>query len=291
MKVLIADDELVYLKIVEKMICGWGYNVVKVSDGKQAWKLLESDSSIHIALLDWMMPGMDGLEICKLVRQREGMPYVALLIMSARDQQSDIDQGYLAGVDDYLVKPVNSSQLKQRLLVAERVVKMERELRNSSEVMTRLVSSLGRGQESTRTSAITQDLPLCLSLALASCKYALKPYAHVVQTQVPPTKELSPIKTPAVKGDSQRLEEVLVRIILDSAEAIKGNAKGNLYITTSFVDANIQIIFEDDIAPKFHGDLNFQNDLQRLLELQSAQLLIEPSSRGGLRFAVTFTAA
>jgi len=129
MKILIADDELIYLKVVEKIIKQWGYDVVLVSDGLQAWKILESDPSVQIAILDWMMPGIDGLEICRRVRQRKGMPYISLIVLSARDQQSDIDAGYEAGADDYMLKPVNSTMLRHRLAAAERIVRMERELR------------------------------------------------------------------------------------------------------------------------------------------------------------------
>ena len=131
MKILIADDELIYLKVVEKIIKQWGYEVVLVNDGMQAWKILEQDTSVQIAILDWMMPGLDGLEICRRVRKREGMPYVSLIVLSARDQQSDIDAGYDAGADDYMLKPVNSAMLRHRLAAAERIVIMERELRNA----------------------------------------------------------------------------------------------------------------------------------------------------------------
>jgi DNA-binding response OmpR family regulator len=143
MKILIADDELASLKIVEKILIKWGYEVVLASDGNVAWSLLENDPSFHIAVLDWMMPGLDGLEVCRRIRQRNDMPYVAVIVISARDEQSDMDQGYAAGADDYLVKPINSAQLKQRLAVVERVLNMERELRNSNVALSRLVSSLG----------------------------------------------------------------------------------------------------------------------------------------------------
>ena len=291
MKVLIADDELVYLKIVEKMIRGWGYEVVQVTDGVQAWKLLETDPGIHIVLLDWMMPGMDGLTICKHVRQREGMPYVAVLMMSARDQQSDIEQGYIAGVDDYLVKPINSSQLKQRLQVAERVVKMERELRNSSDVLTRLVSSLGHNHEKTaeNESSKTTDLSLCLSLALASCKYGLRPYANVVQEPLPKDDHGHMVKIPMIRGDAQRIEDVLVRLILDSAEAIKGNAKGTLHIAISINRTHVQLVLEDDAPTKFHGNANFHAEIRRSLELQSATFQANVGANNGIHYCIDFS--
>jgi two-component system, cell cycle response regulator len=144
MKILLADDELSSLKIVEKILTKWGYEVVLAADGNKAWSLLETDPSFHIAVLDWMMPGLDGLEVCRRIRQRKDIPYTAVIVLSARDNQEDIDQGYAAGADDYLVKPINANQLKQRLAVVERVLKMERDLRSSNDALSRLVSSLGK---------------------------------------------------------------------------------------------------------------------------------------------------
>ncbi|HSQ42907.1 MAG TPA: response regulator [Fibrobacteraceae bacterium] len=146
MKILIADDELSSLKVVERMVSRWGYDVALAHDGLEAWKMLERDHTFHIAMLDWMMPGLSGLEICRRLRMRTEYPYVAVLVVTARAEPEDIEHGYAAGADDYLIKPVNAIQMKQRLTVAERMVRMERELRNSNETLSRLVSSLGPSQ-------------------------------------------------------------------------------------------------------------------------------------------------
>lgn len=282
MKVLIADDELVYLKIVEKIIKQWGYEVVQVTDGNEAWKILETDPTVHIALLDWMMPGMDGLEICRRVRAREGMPYVAIIVLSARDQQSDIDAGYQAGVDDYLVKPINSAQLKQRLAVAERVVKMERELRSSSEVLTRLVSSLGKGQEAAPNhQMVPVALNQCLSMAIASSKYAIKPHVTLVQ-------ELND-NLPKIQSNPERLEEIFTHLILDTSQAIRQKGKGALSISSKLEHGKVVVLLEDDAARKVEESAGIAiRDIESFVKASGGLFQVGPSPWGGVRYHLEF---
>lgn len=282
MKVLIADDELVYLKIVEKIIRQWGYEVVQVTDGIDAWKILESDPTVHIALLDWMMPGMDGLEICRRVRARDGMPYVAIIVLSARDQQSDIDAGYQAGVDDYLVKPINSAQLKQRLAVAERVVKMERELRSSSEVLTRLVSSLGKGSEPiVPQNLVPVAVNQCLSMAIASSKYAIRPHVTLVQELME--------NLPKIQSNPDRLEEIFTHLILDTSQAIRQKGKGALSISSRLEHGKLIVLMEDDASRNVETDSGIPlRDIQNFITSSGGSIQIGPSPWGGIRYLMEF---
>ncbi len=284
MKVLIADDELVYLKIVEKIIRQWGYEVVQVTDGNEAWKLLETDPTIHIALLDWMMPGLDGLEICRRVRAREGMPYVAVIVLSARDQQSDIEAGYAAGVDDYLVKPINSAQLKQRLAVAERVVKMERELRSSSEVLTRLVSSLGKGPDvPARHTMVPVSVNQCMSMAIASSKYAIKPHVTLVQDMAE--------NLPKIQSNPERLEEIFTHLILDTSQAIRNKGKGALSVSSRIEHGKVIVLMEDDAARNVEAESGISvRDIREFVEASGGEFQVGPSPWGGVRYTLEFKA-
>lgn len=120
MKILIADDELLSLRIVERVLTQWGFQVVKANNGTEAWELLQTQSDIQIAILDWMMPGLDGLEITQRLRQEVNGKKIWVMLLSARTEDSYIEQAYLAGIDDYFTKPLNAFQLHQRLRVAER---------------------------------------------------------------------------------------------------------------------------------------------------------------------------
>lgn len=176
MRILIADDELVSLKLVEKMLLKQGHIVTTATDGVEAWELLQQKPGFHIALLDWMMPNMDGLEVCQRIRAAKEMPYVSVIMVTSRDAKADIELGYQAGVDDYMTKPVSIDLMRQRLIVAERVLRMERELRTEQDILARLLASLHKSaQEKQHDCCLYQaDLNHCIELTIDSCKYALR---------------------------------------------------------------------------------------------------------------------
>jgi sigma-B regulation protein RsbU (phosphoserine phosphatase) len=130
MKVLIADDDIVSRRVLEVMVARWGYEVIAAGDGATAWQHLEKDDAPEIALLDWVMPGIDGLEVCQRARavQRSDQPY--LIILSARTEQPDILAGFEAGADDYLGKPIEQAELQARIRVGSRIVTLQRNLTN-----------------------------------------------------------------------------------------------------------------------------------------------------------------
>lgn len=123
MKVLIADDDPVWLRLLEKSVGGWGYEVTTASDGQTAWETLQDKAAPRIAILDWQMPKLDGVEICQRVRQRLSQPFIYTIILTSRNTREDMVIGLESGADDYLVKPVDMAVLRSRLLAAVRVIK------------------------------------------------------------------------------------------------------------------------------------------------------------------------
>jgi len=128
MKILLADDEPIARTMVQHWLGGWGYTVVSVKDGEAALEALENDPEIRLALLDWVMPKVDGLEVCRRIRSRPSEPYTYVVLLTARDNKTDIVDGLDAGADDYLVKPCNPLELKVRLRAGRRVVELQEEL-------------------------------------------------------------------------------------------------------------------------------------------------------------------
>jgi len=128
MKVLIAEDDEVSRIVLSRMLQKWGHEVVATVDGRSAYEILEGEDAPGIAILDWMMPEMDGLEVCRRLRQlnRAEPPYVILL--TARDQTDDIVAGLDSGANDYVVKPYDWRELKSRLRVGERMVALQHDL-------------------------------------------------------------------------------------------------------------------------------------------------------------------
>lgn len=128
MKILIADDDPVSSRVLEVFLRKWGYAVVAVADGSDALALLEAEDAPRLAILDWMMPGMEGVEVCRRVRQRSGRAYVYLLLLTARGQKQNLLDGLNSGADDYLSKPFDADELRARLRAGERILAMQDEL-------------------------------------------------------------------------------------------------------------------------------------------------------------------
>jgi len=127
-RILIAEDDPISRRLLEVTLHKWGYEVVSCSDGESAWDKLQQPEAPTLAILDWMMPGMDGLQVCREVRQMMTEPYTYMLLLTAKSQKSDIIAGLEAGADDYLTKPFDASELRMRLRVGQRILDLQAEL-------------------------------------------------------------------------------------------------------------------------------------------------------------------
>jgi serine/threonine-protein kinase len=122
MKVLVADDDPLWRTLLERNVRQWGYTVVTAEDGGQAWKMLQESGAPRIALLDWQMPELDGVEICRRIRRSLNLPFVYTIILTSRGAREDMVAGFESGADDYIVKPVDLAILRGRLTAAVRIV-------------------------------------------------------------------------------------------------------------------------------------------------------------------------
>jgi diguanylate cyclase (GGDEF)-like protein len=127
-KVLVADDSLVMRRLLEASISSWGYEPVSAADGDQAWEILSSADPPPIAILDWMMPGLSGLAICRRLRERQAAPYVYVILLTSRGLREDIVEGLNSGADDYVVKPFDKHELEVRLRAGRRIIELQAEL-------------------------------------------------------------------------------------------------------------------------------------------------------------------
>ena len=128
MKVLIAEDDPVSRRLLETTLSKWGYNVLACADGGEAWRILQQSEPPSLAILDWMMPRMDGVQVCREVRKRAAEPYVYLILLTARNQKTDIITGLEAGADDYIIKPFDANELRMRLRAGRRILDLQTEL-------------------------------------------------------------------------------------------------------------------------------------------------------------------
>ena len=128
MKVLAAEDNPVFQSMLRTMLTKWGYDAVITRDGNEAWEHLHGEDAPRMAILDWMMPGLDGVELCRRVRSAAREPYIYILLLTARTDAHDLVEGMDAGADDYLTKPFNAHELRVRLRAGRRILDLQEEL-------------------------------------------------------------------------------------------------------------------------------------------------------------------
>jgi two-component system cell cycle response regulator len=135
MKILVADDDAVSRRLMERLLQRAGYQVILAENGRQALEVLLGSNAPRLALLDWMMPGLDGPSVCLEVRSHRERPYTYITLLSSKEAKEDLVAGLGAGADDYLTKPCNYEELKARLRTGERILRLEDKLVDAREEM------------------------------------------------------------------------------------------------------------------------------------------------------------
>jgi CheY-like chemotaxis protein len=126
-KILLADDDLISRRMLEGILAEWGHEVAAVGDGTEALRLLE-ESPPELAILDWMMPGLDGVEVCRRVRRRQTPTPVYLILLTSRNAKADVVAGLEAGANDYVTKPFDPDELRARVQVGRMVTELQASL-------------------------------------------------------------------------------------------------------------------------------------------------------------------
>ena len=123
--VLIAEDDPLFRRILERWFQQWDYRVMAVENGLDAWEVLQREDAPQLAILDWMMPGIDGIELCRRIRSRDQSPYRYVLLLTAKDDKQDVITGLEAGADDYLTKPFDVDELRARVRAGKRILDLQ----------------------------------------------------------------------------------------------------------------------------------------------------------------------
>ncbi|MGE0680444.1 MAG: diguanylate cyclase [Candidatus Binatia bacterium] len=140
MKVLIAEDEPISRRRLISLLDKWGYEVIETCDGAAAWEALQENDGPRIAIFDWQMPKIDGLQLCREVRRVSTEPYLYILLLTSRNQKEDSIAGWEAGVDDYITKPWDAHELRVHLQAAERIIKLQDQLIVARETQRQLAT-------------------------------------------------------------------------------------------------------------------------------------------------------
>ena len=133
MRVLIADDSIVSRHLLEATLRKWNYDVIVACDGNEAWSILDQPDPPALAVLDWMMPGLTGLDICRRIRKQSREPYTYVILLTAKNLREDVIEGLEAGADDYVTKPFDQHELNVRLRAGRRIVELQAELLKARE--------------------------------------------------------------------------------------------------------------------------------------------------------------
>jgi two-component system, cell cycle response regulator len=123
--VLVAEDDPMFRRILKSWVETWGYQVTVAEDGEKAWNILQQETQPELLILDWVMPGIDGAELCHRIRARQSTPYQYILLVTAKDDTEDVVAGLEAGADDYLIKPFERNELRARLRVGRRILLLQ----------------------------------------------------------------------------------------------------------------------------------------------------------------------
>jgi DNA-binding response OmpR family regulator len=143
-KILVAEDDAVARHLLNKILVKQGYEVELVANGLDALEVLRRDDAPSLAILDWMMPGLDGVEVCRKIRKEAAGRHLYVILLTARHDKEDVVAGLVAGADDYVTKPFNASELCARIAVGLRLLQLQLELEERIRELEAALSTVKR---------------------------------------------------------------------------------------------------------------------------------------------------
>jgi sigma-B regulation protein RsbU (phosphoserine phosphatase) len=135
MRALIADDDPVTAAVLGGALRRWHLDVVTAHDGALAWDLIEGEEPPSLAIIDWMMPSIDGIELCRRIRENRTHSHMYVILLTGRDSRADVVAGLQAGADDYLVKPFDAEELHARVHTGIRILTLQQQLNEQIEAL------------------------------------------------------------------------------------------------------------------------------------------------------------
>lgn len=128
MRILLADDSPTFRQVLARRLTSWGFDVVEAADGEAAWGVFQEENPPQLVILDWEMPGLDGVDLCSRIKASQSGRFTYVILLTSRSCSGDLVHGLRSGADDYLTKPVNQQELEARVLVGRRNVALHAEL-------------------------------------------------------------------------------------------------------------------------------------------------------------------
>lgn len=158
MKVLVAEDDKTSRKLISLMLTKWGFDAVIAKDGREAWDILQQDNHPQLLILDWMMPYLDGAQICRKIREngRQGECYPYVILLTARSSKEHIVEGLEAGADDYVTKPYDAKELRVRIRAGQRIIHQQNKLMELKKKLEELAATDSLTRTANRMSSLNR---------------------------------------------------------------------------------------------------------------------------------------
>ncbi|HXM36378.1 MAG TPA: diguanylate cyclase [Pyrinomonadaceae bacterium] len=158
MRILIAEDDAVSRRVLEANLRKWGHEIVVTTNGIEACRAMQAENAPRLAILDWMMPGLSGVEVCRQVREAAGTTPVYIILLTSMSRSENIVEGLEAGADDYLTKPFDHHELKVRLQTGARIVELQESLARRVRELEAAIGERKQIEEQLRNLALVDDL-------------------------------------------------------------------------------------------------------------------------------------
>lgn len=158
LRILIAEDETVSRRLLRTVLESWGHEITETSDGIAAWEFLQQKDSVEMAILDLQMPGLDGIEICRRVREIQTSTPIYIILLTAQSGKRNVIRGLEAGADDYITKPFDHDELHARVESGSRIIWLQKSLAQRVQELEKTLIELNKAQESLRNLSLTDEL-------------------------------------------------------------------------------------------------------------------------------------
>ena len=228
MKILIAEDDSASRLTLKAILQRWGHEILVAEDGNQAWQILQTDNP-KLAIFDWMMPGIEGVELCRRIRERTNRDYIYVILLTAKVEKEDIIGGLDAGADDYIAKPFDIEVLRSRIAVGARMIQYEALLAEKNEQLQRYGSEMEKLAEERSKQLAHAERMATVGLLSAGVAHEINnPTTFIagnIQTLEKFTKDIEPILREQIRQGSENKGKIEF-ILEEMPKTIEGIRNG-----------------------------------------------------------------
>ncbi|MBN2280048.1 MAG: response regulator [Candidatus Marinimicrobia bacterium] len=249
MKILFAEDDLISYQILDSYFLKWGFEYIGVKNGREAWNLLNRDDGPKIAILDWMMPEMDGLDICKKLRKKPHNNLIHIILVTAKSDNASIVEGLDAGASDYISKPYDPKILKARIDAGIRIIKMNQKLLKFLKEMEELAQNRAN-------QLIHADRLATIGMLSSGIAHEINNPTTFISVNVQTLEENWPIIHEVIQSAPESEQKNIALLISMEMENIFINMKNGVVRIKSIVDSLKNYYKSDKNAKKEWADIH-----------------------------------